>query len=85
MPILPETISCLAGLGRMPLGQFLLGSIVGAAPMALCFAWIGAWGKVTDEPGWSLAISAGLPILIIIPVTWILRTRARPASRDDEQ
>jgi uncharacterized membrane protein YdjX (TVP38/TMEM64 family) len=75
LPLVPETLSCLAGLGRMPFGQFLVGSVVGAIPMAICFACIGAWGKVTEEPGWSLLLSAGLPVILIVPVMGVLRKR----------
>src|SRR5688572_7859529 len=37
LPLLPEAISCMAGLARMPFGKYCLALLSGAVPM--CFAY----------------------------------------------
>lgn len=60
MPVLPEVVSCVAGVSRMPLPLFLGAVICGAFPLCVTFAVIGHLGA--DEPGWTLALSALAPI-----------------------
>lgn len=62
MPVLPEVMACMAGLSRMPFLRFFLALAAGSIPMCVVFAWIGSRGETS--PGWTLAISAGLPPLI---------------------
>ena len=42
MPLLPEVVSCLAGLTRMPLRVFTVSLACGAIPMGFVYAAIGA-------------------------------------------
>lgn len=71
LPILPEVVSCMAGMSRMPFGRFLLASACGNVPMAFAFALIGASGK--DAPWWAIGAS------ILVPgVLWMV---ARKVSR----
>ncbi|MEO0414638.1 MAG: VTT domain-containing protein [Verrucomicrobiota bacterium] len=65
MPILPEVIACMAGLGRMPWWRYLVSLACGCVPLGFTFAYIGTMG---DERPWpTLALSVGLP-----PLVWIL-------------
>lgn len=59
VPILPEVVSCMAGLSRMPVGNFALASACGNLPMAFVFAAIGASGK--DAPWWAVGASLVVP------------------------
>lgn len=59
LPILPEALSCTAGLVRMPFGRFMLSLACGSIPVGFLFAWIGAAGHET--PGWTLAFSLVIP------------------------
>ncbi len=59
LPILPEALSCTAGLVRMPFGRFMLSLACGSIPVGLLFAWIGAAGR--EAPGWALAFSLVIP------------------------
>ncbi|MEK6231646.1 MAG: hypothetical protein N2A42_07325, partial [Luteolibacter sp.] len=72
-PILPEVLSCMAGLLRMPFGKFSLALACGSVPMGFLFAWIGTVGR--ESPGWGIAFS-----LLVPAVLWgaaaILRRRA---------
>ena len=42
VPMMAETLSCLAGFGRMGFGRFLAALVVGPVPVAVFFAW---WGE----------------------------------------
>ena len=59
-----ETLSCLAGLGGMGRGRFLLGLVVGTVPFAWVFAWTGErLGRVQGEPGSALLVALAIPAL----------------------
>ncbi|RYD23915.1 MAG: DedA family protein [Verrucomicrobiaceae bacterium] len=59
LPILPEVISCTAGLVRMPFRRFILALACGSTPMGFLFAAIGNSGR--DAPGWAIALSVVVP------------------------
>ena len=63
LPILPEIISCMAGLNQMKFRHFLVGLICGALPLGFVFAYIGYTGL--EHPYLAVLISAGLP-----PIFW---------------
>ena len=62
MPVLPEVITCLAGIAKMPFGRFAAALCTGSIPMGFVFAWIGHTGQ--DQPLLALGLSAALPPLI---------------------
>lgn len=62
MPVLPEVVSCVAGVSRMPFAAFLGAVFCGALPLCITFALIGHLGA--DTPGWTLIISALVPIVL---------------------
>ncbi|WP_367874858.1 TVP38/TMEM64 family protein [Luteolibacter sp. Populi] len=62
VPILPEALSCTAGLVRMPFGRFVGALACGSVPVGVIFAWIGAVGR--DAPGWAMALSVGVPAVL---------------------
>jgi uncharacterized membrane protein YdjX (TVP38/TMEM64 family) len=68
LPILPEVISCMAGLVRMPFGRFLTALACGSLPTGMLFAAIGSIGR--DAPAWATALSLVLPALL-----WLLARR----------
>lgn len=63
LPLLPEVISCLAGLTRMPLRTFAIALACGAIPMGFVYAAIGATGH--GNPKLALGLSVLIP-----PVLW---------------
>jgi len=83
VPMLAEAVVCLAGMSRMPLGRFLLASTVGAIPFAMGFAWLGAVGRATEEPLSMLLVSVAVPLLLWVPVAWLLARRAGSKPVDD--
>lgn len=62
LPILPEVVSCTAGLVRMPFRKFVLSLACGSLPMGFLFAAIGAAGHAA--PGWAIAFSLAVPALL---------------------
>ncbi len=60
MPILPELVSVVAGISRMPFPSFLAAALCGALPHCAVFAVIGHLGAET--PVWTLVISALVPV-----------------------
>ena len=73
LPILPEAISCMAGLARMPLPVFLLALVCGAAPFGFIVAGLGYAGS--DNPIAAIALCALLPLPL-----WFLVRAALPAG-----
>jgi uncharacterized membrane protein YdjX (TVP38/TMEM64 family) len=64
VPMMSETLSCLAGLGGMRLPRFLLALVLGSAPYAWFFAWAGdRLGRVREEPGLALLVALAVPAL----------------------
>ena len=64
LPLLPEAISCMAGLARMPFGKYCLALLSGAVPMCFAYAALAQASKNELVP---LMIS----ILLPIPIWWI--------------
>ena len=75
LPLLPEVVTCLAGLTRMPLRIFAVSLACGAVPMGFVFAAIGAAGQ--ERPKLALTLSVLIP-----PVLW-LAVRPFLTPRDD--
>lgn len=60
LPVLPEVVSCMAGLSRMPLLRFVLAMLCGVVPLAFTFAAAGYYGA--DRPLLTLALAALVPL-----------------------
>jgi uncharacterized membrane protein YdjX (TVP38/TMEM64 family) len=75
LPLLPEVVACLAGVTRMPLGNFLLSLACGCVPMGFIYAAIGAAGQ--NHPGAAIALSVAVPAVLWAGVQWWLRRHAR--------
>ncbi|MCB1094729.1 MAG: VTT domain-containing protein [Verrucomicrobiae bacterium] len=65
LPVLPEVISCIAGLTRMPVAQYSIALICGSAPVAFAFAVLGHAGR--DQP--MLAVIASM---VMAPILWFV-------------
>ena len=71
---IPEAMVFLAGLAGMPIAKFTAALAVGSVPTAFAFAAIGAgWA---DRPILALAVSYGLPILLLPVALYLMRRRA---------
>jgi uncharacterized membrane protein YdjX (TVP38/TMEM64 family) len=68
---IPEAVTFLAGLGRMPLTTFLAAMVLGSVPTAFVFAGVGAgWA---EDPVLALAVSYVLPLALLPIVLHLLR------------
>jgi len=73
LPVLPEALSCTAGLVRMPFGRFVGAIACGSVPTGLLFAAIGAAGR--QAPGWALAACVIVPgLLWLFARRWLGRS-----------
>jgi uncharacterized membrane protein YdjX (TVP38/TMEM64 family) len=70
LPILPEVISCTAGLVRMPFKRFVISLGCGSVPMGFLFAGIGQAGR--DAPGWAIVLSLAVPAVL-----WFVASRVQ--------
>jgi uncharacterized membrane protein YdjX (TVP38/TMEM64 family) len=75
MPVLPELISCLAGLTRMPARVFTIALACGSLPLGFIYAAIGTTGHT--NPAVAIALS-----LLIPPALWLL---VRPLMKTSEK
>lgn len=68
VPILPETISILAGLSRMKFFRFLAALAAGTLPVSVLFTWMGT-GQSIEQP-------AGVFLAVVLPaLAWPLFIR----------
>jgi uncharacterized membrane protein YdjX (TVP38/TMEM64 family) len=72
LPVLPEVISCMAGLTRMSLPVFALALVCGTAPLCLVVASLGYAGS--DRPLLTLVLCAVLPL----PLWYFLQNVVAP-------
>lgn len=70
LPVMPEVVSCLAGLSKMPFGRFLVALICGSTPLGFAFAAIGSAGQ--GRPGLAVALSALVPALLWFAIKPVL-------------
>jgi uncharacterized membrane protein YdjX (TVP38/TMEM64 family) len=72
---IPEAMTFLAGLSRMPFEKFLTALVLGSVPTAFVFAGVGAgWA---DQPLLALAISYVLPVALLPVVLQMIRKRGK--------
>lgn len=72
MPVLPEAVACLAGLSKMRRRVFLPALACGSLPTGFAFAAIGHLGH--DQPGWAVALSCLLPVVLWLGAArWLRR------------
>jgi uncharacterized membrane protein YdjX (TVP38/TMEM64 family) len=76
LPILPEVISCTAGMVRMPFRRFVVSLACGCLPMGFLFSAIGSAGHAA--PGWALALSLIVPAILWFLADRIQRRNNRP-------
>jgi len=70
---IPEAMTFLAGLSRMPFEKFLTAMVLGSVPTAFVFAGIGA--RWADQPLLALALSYLLPVALMPVVLHTMRKR----------
>ncbi len=62
--LLPELLSCFAGLVRMPAKTYFAALFCGVVPMSFAYAWLGSTETAQDNPLLALGLSAAVPVLL---------------------
>lgn len=71
LPIVPEVLSCLAGLAQMEISRFVLALAIGSIPIGVVFSAVGVgW---SDQPLLALGIAYILPVLTLPIALRIMR------------
>ena len=78
LPVLPEVVACLAGLARMKVRIFVAALLCGTIPAAFTYAAVGA--LFDSDPGWALALSIVLPVILWLAFRPFLRARQPSAA-----
>jgi uncharacterized membrane protein YdjX (TVP38/TMEM64 family) len=82
LPLLPEVVSCLAGLSRMPARIFFPAVACGTIPMGFTFAAVGRLGH--EQPVAAVVMSLLLPLLLWAVVRLILKRHQELAKRSKD-
>jgi uncharacterized membrane protein YdjX (TVP38/TMEM64 family) len=64
MAILPEILSILAGMARMPFRKYSLALLCGLVPMCFAYAWLGDSMLAETYPALGLVLSAAPPLVL---------------------
>ena len=73
LPMLPEIVTCLAGLARMKFGLFLVTLLCGTVPPAFTYAALGS--LFDSQPVVAFSLSMLLPVLLWLAFRPFLRAR----------
>ena len=77
LPVLPETISFLAGLTAMPFGRYVVALVCGSVPLGLVFATAGHLGS--ENVFLTMLICAVAPLLLwLVARPFLVVKRAAP-------
>lgn len=76
VPMMSETVSCLAGATAMPRGAYLGWTLAGSVPTAAIYAFAGSHARDVDELSWALWVAIGVPVIGWCG-TAVWRSRAR--------
>lgn len=71
LPVVPEVVSCMAGLARMPLYRFIAAVLCGVVPLSFAFAAGGYYGA--NQPLLTLIVAALVPV----PIWYLIRRCTR--------
>jgi uncharacterized membrane protein YdjX (TVP38/TMEM64 family) len=75
VPLLAETITCMAGTADMPFAPFLVGQLLGAIPLAFGYAWAGEFAG--DQGSAFLALAFAVMVPTVLWLLWSVTARRR--------
>ncbi len=81
LPLIPEAISCLAGLARMPFGKYCLALLCGSVPMSFAYATLAKLEGLTGSKMAPLIVSVLLPV----PIWWVAGRLLHLRIREDRK
>lgn len=71
MIILPELLSCFAGLVRMPPREYFAALLCGVVPLSFTYSFLGSTAWAKEHPWLVLAISAAIPVGLWAGERWV--------------
>ena len=82
--LLPELLSCYAGLMRMAPKQYFAALLCGTLPMSFTYAWLGSTETAQDNKLLALAISAAVPVFLWGGWSWWNKNKATNLPRETD-
>lgn len=82
IPAVPEVLSCLAGLTRMPFGRFVLGNVIGSVLVGFLNAYFGARGET--DPASAVAVVVVAPYVALPIFLFVIARGGRARSRAED-
>ena len=73
MIILPELLSCFAGLVRMPPREYFAALLCGVVPLSFTYSFLGSTMWAKEHPWLTLALSAAVPVGLWAGRQWVFR------------
>ena len=64
MAMVPEIVSCFAGLVQMPARHYFSALLCGTIPMSLTYAWLGSSKQMAHNPIIGMLLSAFIPLVL---------------------
>ncbi len=80
VPMMTETVSCLAGATQMPVRAYLGWTLAGSVPTAAVYAFAGSHARDVDDLSGALWAAIGVPV-VGWTATAVLRAREQRTSR----
>ena len=71
MIILPELLSCFAGLVRMPPREYFAALLCGVVPLSFTYSFLGSTAWALEHPWLTLALSAVIPVGLWAGRQWV--------------
>ena len=73
MIILPDLLSCFAGLVRMPPREYFAALLCGVVPLSFTYSFLGSTTWAKEHPWLTLALSAAVPVGLWAGRQWVFR------------
>lgn len=80
IPIVPEVVSCLAGITGMPHARFILGNLIGSTTVGFFYAAFGHY--YGDTPEFALTVALVVPVLLL-PIFFFVVARSERSATPD--
>jgi len=83
--LLPELLSCYAGLMRMPPRQYFAALLCGTLPMSFTYAWLGSTDAAQENKLLALGLSAAIPVVLWGGWRWWSKNKTHTSSINESQ
>lgn len=84
MIILPELLSCFAGLVRMPPREYFAALLCGVVPLSFTYSFLGSTAWAREHPWLVLALSAAIPVGLWAGRQWVFGESSQSSVNSDQ-